>query len=102
MSMDTLPSHSNHRWPITFVKIASATAIILGSALLIALVFHAWLPKFYMLFTTPLKPNPALCFILAGVSLWLKCEETNNITRLISQCCAAIIFLLSFLTLFEY
>lgn len=100
--MDALPSHSNHQWPLTFVKIVCAIAIILGSSLLIALLFHAWLPKSYVLFTTPLKPNAALCFILAGVSLWLKCEETNSVIRHISQCCAAVIFLISFLTLFEY
>jgi len=48
------------------------------------------------------QPNTALCFILAGIALWVRSEKTADYRYALGEICAALIFLFSFLTLFQY
>ncbi|MFH1093072.1 MAG: PAS domain S-box protein, partial [Candidatus Omnitrophota bacterium] len=56
-------------------------------------------PKF-----VPMKVNTAVCFILTGLSLWLSQEKrlSNRPGRGIAWLCALIVFLIGFLTFWEY
>lgn len=50
-----------------------------------------------------MKPNTALAFVLAGVSLWLlRREEADQRARRIAGACAFLVALVGLLTLGEY
>jgi|GEM_PF-2084018 len=80
---------------------ASATVILLG-----AIVFAGELIGFPGLRTTlilNLKPNAALCFVLAGFSLWLlRVESTDRPRRRLGHFCAVGVAVLGLLTFSEY
>jgi PAS domain S-box-containing protein len=93
---------SSSRWPILFAKTASTIAIIGGAMIISGWVFYAWLPESMVNLIVGVKPNAAICFILAGIALWIQCDKPAPYPRMLGQLCAAIIFLVSFMTLFEY
>jgi PAS domain S-box-containing protein len=95
--LDTMP-----QWPYVFAKITSAFSIIVGAMVLIGWTIYYWLPEDIASTVISIKPNAAFCFILAGMALWLRCDNHRAYTHYLAQICAACIFLLSFLTLFEY
>ncbi len=92
------------QWPITLARIASSIAIAIGSAALLAWLFFVWIPQGDQNILGAIKPNTAICFILCGVSLWLQAETNGQRTPIhfLSQISAGAVFLIAFLTLFEY
>jgi PAS domain S-box-containing protein len=90
------------RWPILFAKLSSAVAIIGGAAIICGWIFYLWLPPTLVEYLVAIKPNAAICFVLAGMALWIQCERPVAYERYLAQLCAGIIFVLSFMTLFEY
>lgn len=99
--MNTLLTEPTLKWPIIFAKFASAFSIILGIFTLVGWTFYAWMAKEYLPILVAIKPNTAICFILAGISLWERCEP-NGYTRFLAQISAGFVFAFAFLTLFEY
>jgi PAS domain S-box-containing protein len=90
------------RWPILFAKTASAIAILGGVVIIFGWLFNLWLPESLVKIVIAVKPNAAICFVLSGISLWVQCDRPGPYGRSLAQVCAAIIFLLAFMTLFEY
>ncbi len=91
------------RWPITFAKCTSAFVIVSGFGILLGWFFSFWLQINSIQLIYSIKPNVALCFMLCGVALWIKCERNNTAyISHIAQVCSAAVFLIGILTLFEY
>lgn len=92
------------QWPIILAKVASSMAIILGMGTIMAWIFYFWIPVNYQLLLTPVTPNTAICFILSGISLWLQSEKNKKLSPLhyLALISSAGVFLLAFLSLFEY
>ena len=81
----------------------SATAIVVGLLVLVGWISDIPSLKSVLPSLAAMKPNTALAFILAGVSLWLlQREQTSQSTRRIGQACAAVVALVGMLTLSEY
>lgn len=100
--MTTLENAPKIEWPIVFTKTACAITIIYGSIVLFGWTFFSWLPTEITNSITSAKPNSALCFVLCGISLWLYCDKKNAYTKFLAQISASLVFLVGFLTLFEY
>lgn len=95
---------SKVQWPINLAKLASGISIILGSIALLAWLFFFWIPPAQQALLGAIKPNSAICFVLCGISLWLQAEKNGQLRHIqfLSQISAAAVFLIAFLTLFEY
>lgn len=90
-------------WPYVFARTVSAIVIAISALFLFGWAFYFWLPKDLIIVLYSVKPNAALCFILAGMALWRYSDKSlRNTTQLLAELCAGIIFLIGFLTLFEY
>jgi two-component system, sensor histidine kinase and response regulator len=89
-------------WPLLFSKFASSLAIISGTAIVFAWTFYFWLPTWALPYLVTLKPNLAINFILCGISLWIYCDEKSRYGHYVAEICAGIVFVMAFLTLFEY
>lgn len=89
-------------WSVIFAKLASAIAIIGGALIICVWTFYFWMPTNIVNTMVALKPNAAICFILAGIALWIQCDTAGTYARNLAQVCAGFIFLIAFLTLFEY
>jgi PAS domain S-box-containing protein len=89
-------------WPVRLSKLASAVAIIFGTAIVFGWTFYFWLPKEALPFLVSLKPNLAMNFILCGIALWIYCDQKSRYTVYIAEICSGIVFVVSFITLFEY
>jgi PAS domain S-box-containing protein len=89
-------------WPLKFSKMAAALSIIFGTSIVFGWTFYFWLPKDALNYLVALKPNLALNFILCGIALWVYCDEKSRYTQYIAEICAGIVFVVSFVTLFEY
>jgi PAS domain S-box-containing protein len=100
--MNTQQAYVLPQWPYAFAKLTSAFAILLGMMVLLGWATYFWLPVDMNAYITAIKPNEAFCFILAGTALWLRCENHSRYTQYIAQISGACIFLIAFLTLFEY
>lgn len=98
MGMDS-PHPYGHRALRDFALIASI-AVILGGCLVLAgwmldiTAFKSILPDL-----PTMKANAAVCFILAGVALWLFCGEYGKVQLWIARACALIITLVGLVTL---
>lgn len=101
MMQAQLPSEAP-KWPYTISKLASAFTIIYGISALFGWMFYYWLPSEYRGYIAVTNPNTAICFILAGISLWILHEKSNSFLKYMSEIAAGTVFLISFLTLFEY
>jgi two-component system, sensor histidine kinase and response regulator len=89
-------------WPLRLAKTGAGLAIIFGTAIVFGWTFYFWLPKDSLPYLVSLKPNLALNFILCGIALWVYCDKKSRYTQYIAEICAGIVFVLSFVTLFEY
>jgi hypothetical protein len=93
---------SNSGWPVLFSSIVSAVMIIAGISILLAWAFYYWLPPDSVNILIRIPPNEALCFILAGIVIWVRCDNEQNYMQILAGLGAGLIFLIAFLTLFEY
>lgn len=94
--------NSTPAWPKQFVKFYSSVVIVLGVLAILGWFFYLWLPPALMDNLIILKPNYALCFILSGISLLLRCDEDNSSARTIADISSAAIMCFATLTLCEY
>src|SRR6187551_1297018 len=90
------------RTSYVFVKLVCTIIISFGALSMFGWIFSMWLPPSMLPLLGSFNPNTASCFILAGVSLWLRNEKKAVITQTLIQLCSGLIFAASFLTLFEY
>ncbi|MHB1948157.1 MAG: response regulator [Gammaproteobacteria bacterium] len=91
-------------WPRAIVKLISTLCILVASATLIGWLFHYWISDAYLSYVLSIKPNTAICFILLSIILWINTDVTEKHTYIksVSEILAAGVFLVGFLTLFEY
>lgn len=101
MNSTTLPEEVPS-WPIVFAKCAAALAMISGISIILGWVFYYWLPSEYLPYLISIKPNMAINFVLCGIALWIYCEKYSVYAHYVAEICGAAVFLISFLTLFEY
>lgn len=94
--------HEAPKWPYIIARLGSAIAIIGGTLAMLGWLFYYWLPNEYKHVVININPNTAICFILSGISLWLLHEKNNRLLNYMSKIAAAAVFLIGFLTLFEY
>lgn len=95
-------NHAKIDWPQYFSKFASACAIIIGFSSILCWTFYLWMPTSIASVLTDIKPNVAFSFILTGIAIWLSCEKRTKLRATIIEVCSALIFLIGFMTLFEY
>src|SRR6266404_3157820 len=86
----------------SFSRAAGAAAAIIGG-----LVLMGWVCSVELLRTGPsglvtMKANTALCFVLAGLSLWILVTAQGRRGRWLGQALAGIVALVGLLTLTEY
>ncbi len=93
---------ANSGWPAIFASVVSASVIVLGISVLLAWAFYYWLPQDSVNILVRMPPNEALCFVLAGIVLWVRCESEQDYIQILAGLASACIFLIGFLTLFEY
>lgn len=100
--MNKFVYRSASHWPFLIAKYASVIAIISGIFALIGWTFYYWLPTELIDYVIGFTPNLGGCFVLCGVSLWIRCESFKQPKNYICEISAAIVFLIGFITLFEY
>lgn len=93
---------SQYQWPLRYAKFSSIFAIILGACSTLGWSFAQWLPDELLPFVLAIKPNTALCFIYAGMALWVSCEMTKIYHLYFVKLCATLILIVSVLSLAEY
>lgn len=98
--METINSNFSQRWPISITRLASIITIILAGFTLLGRLLYYWIGQNNLSIVLLFQPNAAICFILSGIVLWdcSKKQEQHPIIKIFS----AIVFLIGFLTLFEY
>lgn len=86
-------------------RIASAYAALVGVLVLVGWLFDIAILKSVLPDMAMMKANTALCFLLAGISLWLA-EEERRMPAVwqsrVSLACAAAVFIIGLLTLTEF
>ena len=83
--------------------ITSLLVMFTGVLVLVGWITDTTALKSIMPYWVTMKVNTALCFFLAGLSLWLRRAEDSTRTRqLVGLVCAGIATLISLLTLAEY
>ena len=91
------------RWPRPVAAAASGLVVVLGVIFLASWFFDVPVIKSLHPALVSMKANTALCFVLAGVSLWLlRKERSIQRMRFIVWFCAAAVTLTGLLTLMEY
>lgn len=90
------------RWPYALAKFASIATIIISILDLIGWAFLYWIPKSLHIYIIAWTPNTSLCFILAGIAIWARTNDTKSSSIAFAEFCSGLIFLLATLTLFEY
>ncbi|KAF0108989.1 MAG: histidine kinase [Anaerolineaceae bacterium] len=95
-------AHPNARFRF-FARVGSAAVILVGCLALMGWIFDITVLKSLLPGAVTMKANTAVCFLLAGASLWLALSNTTDrrIQRL-KQACAVIVALIGLLTLSEY
>ncbi len=89
--------------PFGFVKFVCTIIISFGALSMLGWIFSIWLPSELLPLLRAFNPNTATCFVLSGIALWLRSEKkAAGVTKTLIQLCCALVFLASFLTLFEY
>ena len=94
--------HSKSGWAEVLSRLISALIIMVGSACLISWSFYYWFPPGIVDVFTTVQPNAAMCFILVAIVLWIRCENTSYYVQMLASLAAAVVFLIAFLTLFQY
>lgn len=97
-----ITAHQRSHWPEAVARFVSAVVILTGMSVMIAWSFYFWFPPESVDHLLQVPPNEALCFILTGVVLWVRSEKSNYYMQNLSSLGAGLIFLLGFVTLFEY
>jgi len=99
----TRSSHTTLSALIPSISLASSVfAILVGCWLLAAWNFDFPILRVLISGQAKMKPNMALAFVLAGVSLWLlQNEPRGRPNRFVAQVCALIILLIGVVTLSE-
>lgn len=95
-------SEAETSWPLQLAKFASAASIVCGAVVMCGWIFYFWLPPKFIPYLVATKPNGAIAFLLCGIALWLNTEKKTMYHQYIIEICSAIVFIVSFLTLFEY
>jgi len=85
-------------------EILSICIFLSGSAVLIGWILDIPVLKNISPNFVAMKANTAICFILIGLSLWLSQEKRlgNRLCRKIARFCAFVVFMVGFLTFWEY
>jgi len=82
---------------------AAGAVAVLGALVLVGWAFDVPLLKAVVSGLTTMKPNTALCFVLAGVGLGLRVGLHDRVTgRRIAQLCGALVLLIGVATLAEF
>ncbi|BAZ16118.1 signal transduction histidine kinase [Calothrix sp. NIES-4071] len=86
-----------------FTKLASAVVICISCIALLGWAVNIDIFKSLIPGAATMKANTAICFLLAGVTLWLKTQQRQN-NRLynLSRICIPVIFIVALLTLCQY
>jgi hypothetical protein len=84
----------------SFSPAASITVAVVGCFVLLGWTFDIMFRVFPAL--VAMKANAALAFVLSARSLWLLARDSDNRLRRLAQLCAAMVILISLLTLAEY
>src|SRR5580765_6914942 len=93
----------NYRIASAVASVASVALIILGVSVLIGWAFDIGVLKSIAPDMPTMKPNTAVCFVLAGLSLWLLRREGVSGPRLRwGQVCATVVIVIGALTLVEF
>jgi PAS domain S-box-containing protein len=86
-----------------FTKLASAVVIIISCIALLGWVANIDILKSIIPGAATMKANTAICFVLAGVTLWSKTQPSqNNKLYDLSRLCTLIIFVIALSTLSQY
>jgi signal transduction histidine kinase len=92
-----------------FSQAASAIVILVGCLVLVGWMYNITILKSVLPGLVAMRPNTALGFILAGVSLWLQSSTKKRVRivywrrrQMIALGCSILVFLLGGLTLVEY
>ncbi|MBI3922287.1 MAG: hypothetical protein HY318_12780, partial [Armatimonadetes bacterium] len=126
-----MPTQSNQRFvasPMSCSRLASGASILVGCFVLIGWIFDVPLLKSVFPGLVTMKANTAICFILAGVALWLRvaerekgrmgewgnggvggqnssptlpCAHSSALRLWVANVCAVVVALVGLLTLFE-
>ena len=93
--------------PDLFKKISESLSVIIflcGLAMLLGWIFDIDVLKSSLLSAPQIKTNAVICFILAGLSLWLLQEKrmASRLGRFIAHLATLLIFLIASLTFYEY
>ncbi len=96
-----------HRLCKGIAKTIGVVSIIIATLVLIGWVFNIWVLVTVLPHFPAMKPNTALCFLSAGISLLtlslsLDLSEKLKPWRLLGQVCGAIVAIIGTLTLAEY
>lgn len=96
----------NHRaiFALSFFSRAASIAVaLLGGLVLVGWALDIVLFKSILPDHAAMKPNAAVAFVLAGLTLWLlKSEQANLVERRVAMLCAAMIITIAVATLGEY
>lgn len=85
-----------------FTKLASAVVICMGCIALFSWAANIDIFKSLVPGAATMKANTAICFVLAGLTLWLEQQREKNRLYNLSQFCTLITFILALLTLSQY
>lgn len=99
--MNRLGADFSNSWSSTIAKLVSIITIIISASVLVGWILFYWISKDYIPIILAFKPNAAICFILIGIALWFSCENKVQMQPVI-KIASGIVFLIGFLTLFEY
>lgn len=100
--MTTSVPRTSSQWPIFFSKFISIAVVVIGILSLIGWLFYYRLPEDVIFYLHIIKPNICLGIILCGIALWIRCVKTSRILQYLAGVSAAVVFLIGFLTLYEY
>jgi PAS domain S-box-containing protein len=100
--MPKLMTYATPRWPFLLAKSASIVTIIAGVLSLLGWMFYFWLPKEFLFYVQSIAPNLGVCLLFLGMALWIRCENLKNHWQSIVSVCTATVFLIAFITLFEF
>src|SRR5688572_8554557 len=91
-------------WPYHLARFASIVSILLGVIALLGWTFALWLPPNFVALIGQITPNVAVSFFLTGIALWIRRDrpKARSYSFYLADVCSGIVFLLSFLSLFEY
>lgn len=98
-----LPSDMSRRRCVLHrnARIASVVVVVTGMAVMLGWVFEVALLKSISPVFVTMKVNTAICFIMAGVTLWCRLGEGSWVQRL-AQVLAVAVGCIGFVTLMEY